>query len=430
MSPPSLVAWAFALSPFPAYLPQYFSLIRQWTTENDDTDTTRTVLRSHGSESALLVEEQHEIITDRGIDSLRKRSNLHDSPASTKTIIAAAPRSTGLLVHVPGSLKVSHFEQSDVHNGSNKIASRGVGLSRATVFLLLSSHLLRMLYFYGLMLENERIKSGEGVSLDGAATPTTATIQWDLFGQSVSMIIMQLLLLRAMTKIRIISWRRTGSNADHSPPRLSEYHHENDTIQSGTVWQSLFANTKTHFYRLFSPYNILQNHSFLDYLELIFFSSIATKLMFDYHWYPRYRMRVVDALKLTSIVLESCLALPQALRNYSKGNTEGLNAIMVGGWVLGDFLKFFYFAFQLFWSRVTGMGDAGNIVFIFGCVFALAMDFLVCVQMAFWYQSRETLELKEGLIRSMQKLKASHHANESLLCKLLRCMKDARPSSS
>lgn len=426
MSPPSLVAWAFALSPFPAYLPQYFSLMRQWTTENDDIDNTMTVLRSHGSESALLVEEQHEIITDRGIDSLRKRNNLHDSPSSAKATISTAPRSAGLLIQVTGSpSKVLHFDHSDVQNGSNKIASRGAGLSRATVFLLLSSHLLRMLYFYGIMLENERIISGEGVALDEAATP----MAWDLLGQSVCMIIMQLLLLRAMTKLRKISYRRTGSTADYSPPHLSEYHHDIST-QSGTVWQSLFTNTKTHFRRLLSPYNILQNHSFLEYVELIFLSSIAAKLIFDYQWYPRYRMRVVDAIKHTSIVLESCLALPQAIRNYSMGTTEGLNAIMVGGWVLGDFLKLFYFAFQLFWSRVTGVGDAGNIVFIFGCIFALAMDFLVCFQMAFWYQSRETLEMKEGLIRSIQKLKASHRANESLPCKLLRCMKDARTSSS
>ena len=418
MSSPSLVAWVFALSPFPAYLPQYFSLIRlSSATDNEDNDT-RSLLRSHGSESAL-VEEQHEVIIDRGIESLRKRNNVHDSPSAVKMKISSAPHSAGLLIQVPGS--PSKTTQCDI-NGGNKVASSGAGLSRATVFLLLSSHLLRMLYFYGLTLENKRILSGESIAAEGAATQTE--IQWDLFGQSVCMIIMQTLLLREMTKLRIQSKRKTGSNSfDHpSPPRLSECHHDNDTTRSGTVWQSLCAIMKAHFRRLFSPSHILQNHSFLDYVELIFLSSMATKLMFDYHWYPRYQMKSVDALKLTSIVLESCLALPQALRNYVNKTTDGLNAIMVGGWIVGDILKLFYFASQLLWSRVTGVVDAGNMVFVFGCIFALAMDFLVCIQMAVWYPSRETLELKEGLIRSMQKLRASNRPNE-LPCKLSRCMK-------
>lgn len=428
MSSPSLVAWAFALSPFPAYLPQYFSLIRQSSSNNEDNDT-RTLLRSHGSESAL-VEEQHEVIIDRGIESLRKRNNVHDSPSSAKMKITAAPHSAGLLIQGPGSpSKNSLFDV----NGGNKVASSGAGLSRATVFLLLSSHLLRMLYFYGLTLENKRILSGDSITSDGAALQTDTTIiQWDLFGQSLCMIIMQTLLLRAMTKLRILTRKQIlSNNIDHpSPPRLSEYHHDNDTTRSDTVWQSLYAIMKAHFRRLFSPSNILQNHSFIDYVELIFLSSMATKLMFDYQWYPRYQMRSVDALKHTSIVLESCLALPQALRNYSNRTTDGLNVIMVGGWIVGDVLKLFYFASQLLWSRVTGVGDAGNTVFVFGCIFALAMDFLVCLQMAVWYPSRETIEFKEGLVRSMQKLKASTRPNESLPCKLSRCMKEARPSSS
>eukprot|EP00984_Skeletonema_dohrnii_P031199 scaffold23382_cov115-Skeletonema_dohrnii-CCMP3373.AAC.6 len=111
MSSPSIVAWAFALSPFPAYLPQYFSLIRQTSAENKD-DDTRTSLRSHGSENAL-VEEQHEVIIDRGIDSLRKRNNLHDSPSSTKIkVTTAAPHSAGLLIQGLGSPSKSQIVMS------------------------------------------------------------------------------------------------------------------------------------------------------------------------------------------------------------------------------------------------------------------------------------------------------------------------------
>eukprot|EP00985_Skeletonema_marinoi_P018600 scaffold10417_cov137-Skeletonema_marinoi.AAC.24 len=255
MSSPSIVAWAFALSPFPAYLPQYFSLIRQTSAENEDNDA-KTLLRSHGSVNALVEEQQHEVVIDRGIDSLRKRNNLHDSPSSTKIKkVTAAPHSAGLVIQGLGSPPKS--SNCDV-NGSNKATSSGAGLSRATVFLLLSSHLLRMLYFYGLMLENEKILSGEDITSDGAAIQTTeTTIQWDLFGQSVCMIVMQLLLLRAMTRMRSLTRRKTGSNPDYSSPsRLFECHQDIDTTQRGNAWQWLNAITKAHFRRLLSPFNI------------------------------------------------------------------------------------------------------------------------------------------------------------------------------
>ena len=409
MASPSLIGWVFALSPFPAYLPQYFSLMRQLAVidysenENNDRSTANStsLLRSHSSESVLIEEQLLGRRIDRGLDSLRKRNHHHDySPPS------AAPHSGP--VHIPpGSpSKSPHSERCDNHNGNNNnntTVAHGVGLSRATVFLLLSAHLLRIVYFYGLKLENERM-------LSSAAVTKVLDIQWDLVGQSICMIIMQLLLLWAMTKMRKkLNSRKTLS--DCSTTTL--------THADGS-WQ-LLAITKAHFCRLLSPYNILTNHSFLEYLELILLSSLATKLIFEYHFYPRYHMRVIDILKNTSIALESCLAVPQAIRNYSKGNTDGLNAIMVGGWLIGDILKLSYFSLNMLWSRITGVGDAaGNIVFVFGCVFALAVDFLVCFQLAFWYPSREAIELKEGLSLSLQKLRASGCL---LRCEKLRCEK-------
>ena len=261
-----------------------------------------------------------------------------------------------------------------------------------------------MVYFYGLKLENERM-------LSSAAVNKVLDIQWDLVGQSICMIIMQLLLLWAMTKMRKkLNSRKTLSDCSTTTH-----------TQTDGSWQ-LLAITKAHFRRLLSPYNILRNHSFLEYLELILLSSLATKLVFEYYFYPRYHIRVIDTLKNTSIALESCLAVPQAIRNYSKGNTDGLNAIMVGGWVIGDILKLSYFSLNMLWSRITGVGDAaGNVVFVFGCVFALAVDFLVCFQMAFWYPSREAIELKEGLSLSLQTLRTSGSLK---CCKLLlRCEK-------
>lgn len=415
MASPSLIGWVFALSPFPAYLPQYFSLMRQLSVieynENNDKSTAKStlLLRSHSSETMLIEEQLLERTIDRGLDSLRKRNHHLDYSPPLAKKMSAAPHSGPDHIPPGSPSKSPHSERCDIHNGSsssnnnNTTVARGVGLSRATVFLLLSAHLLRMVYFYGLKLENERM-------LSSAAVNKVLDIQWDLVGQSICMIIMQLLLLWAMTKMR----KKLNSKT------LSDCSTTTHTHTDGS-WQ-LLAITRAHFRRLLSPYNILTNHSFLEYLELILLSSLASKLIFEYHFYPRYHMRVIDTLKNTSIALESCLAVPQAIRNYSKGNTDGLNAIMVGGWVIGDILKLSYFSLNMLWSRITGAGDAaGNVVFVFGCVFALAVDFLVCFQMAFWYPSREAVELKEALSLSLQKLRTSGSLK---CCKLLlRCEK-------
>ena len=396
---------AFALSPFPAYLPQYFSLIRQSAeVENEEAETRNRLRRSHGSQNAL-VEEQ--IVIDRGVESLRKRSNNTHSDS-------ASPASTGLLI------KSSTCDAIAV--GSNKTPSSGAGLSRATVFLLLSSHLLRLLYFHGLMLQNETKYREESAA--AAITISTTIIQWDLFGQSICMIIMQLLLLRAMTKIRFVNKRRDN---DHSSPPLSSCYHHGHDATSGSIRRSMFTTTKVHFLRILSPHNILHNHSFLEYVELLFLCLIATKLLFDYKWYPDYQMTAVDSLKHASIILESCLALPQAMRNFFNSTTDGLSAIMIVGWVVGDFMKLFYFTSQFIWSKVTAVDDPGSIVFAAGCVFALALDFVVCIQMSLWYPSKETLEMKEKWKRSLQEFTLIQRSNQTLVCK---CIRDRKSSNS
>ena len=50
---------------------------------------------------------------------------------------------------------------------------------------------------------------------------------------------------------------------------------------------------------------------------------------------------------------------------------------MVGGWVAGDFFKLCYFL-----SNMIMGGDSSNIVFVWGCIFSLALDSAVGVQVA------------------------------------------------
>ena len=48
-------------------------------------------------------------------------------------------------------------------------------------------------------------------------------------------------------------------------------------------------------------------------------------------------------MRNVSVLLESCLALPQAAQNYLRRDTAGLSVVMVVGWILGDFMKLVYF---------------------------------------------------------------------------------------
>jgi len=142
-------------------------------------------------------------------------------------------------------------------------------------------------------------------------------------------------------------------------------------------WRLLVHTIAVHLQYLFSPSNILHEHSFPQYIELLFISSMVVKLIFDYHWYPLYGIRVVNGLKHTSIVLESCLALPQTIRNYKKKSTDGLSVVMVGGWIAGDLFKLFYFLFNM----LRGDTNNNNGVFVLGALLSISLDSVVGFQM-------------------------------------------------
>lgn len=400
-----LFQWAFAFSPFPSYLPQYCSIIQQLSTDNNHTNNNINGCQQNIATTSTSTST----VVDRG-DSLRKRNYHHDpAPISTplnyvrEMMIPNPPRSIGL--QLPTNSKSKSFDDDQIvtqnSNGSMD-EDRGVncssvkpdtGLSRATVLLLLSAHLLRLLYFHGIVLEGSE------------------TLQYDLLGQSLAMICMQLLLLHAMMLVHrkhlslSLSRRqkkRTSEIKGHSstdslllsptppPPPMSGQMRINTsiTLKQGnapltprngrqTKWRLLVHTIVVHLQYLFSPHNILHEHSFPQYIELLFISSMIVKLIFDYHWYPLYGMRIVNGLKHTSIVLESCLALPQTIRNYNKKSTDGLSVVMVGGWIAGDLFKLFYFLFNM----LRGDNGNGNGVFVLGALLSITLDSIVGFQM-------------------------------------------------
>ena len=395
-----LFQWAFAFSPFPSYLPQYISIIQQLSVDNNDNINNI----NGGQQNIATTSTCTTAVVDRG-DSLRKRNYHNDSaPISTplnyvREMIPNPPRSIGL--QLPTKSKSNSFDdQISTQNSNGSMdEDRGVncssvkpdtGLSRATVLLLLSAHLLRLLYFHGIVLEGSE------------------TLQYDLLGQSLAMICMQLLLLHAMMLVHRKHQtrrqkKRTSEIKGHSstdslllsptppPPSMSGGQmriNTSITLKQGnapltprngrqTKWRLLVHTIAVHLHRLFSPQLILHEHSFLQYIELLFISSMMVKLIFDYHWYPLYGIRVVNGLKHTSIVLESCLALPQTIRNYNKKSTDGLSVVMVGGWITGDLFKLFYFLFNM----LRGDTNNGNGVFVLGALLSISLDSVVGYQM-------------------------------------------------
>ncbi|KAL3785048.1 hypothetical protein ACHAWO_006823 [Cyclotella atomus] len=439
----NIFQWAFALSPFPSYLPQYFAMMEQLKSDTEPTD--------NGYSNSVSI--------DRGTDSfVRKRQSIGYSN------MANSPGSSGFLV--PGTPSKSQVEMK----GGDE-----AGMSPATIFILLAAHLMRMLYFHGLILEEQsqldhhskrglihhifhkRALAGDELDPDTrtdnmnmlSLKPTATSnmisslaefppIQWDLFGQSCSMIIVQVMLLHAMMRLRRKRHSRHkkkpncdfgDSDAPHIPQLSPSNGHSNGAQQIlytltpqpflQRQFEKMIRGVKSHILHLISPSNILRHHTFLQYMELVCLSSMAVKLMFDYHWYPRYRMVIVEGLKHTSIVLESCLALPQAMKNHAGGTTEGLSLVMVLGWVSGDFFKLCYFLLGSI-SASDGaqtVEHGGNNVFALGCLLALMVDLVVVMQMVCWYPTADVLHLREKLSQSIRHWRANKDddAGKSLL---------------
>jgi hypothetical protein len=371
--------WAFAVSPFPSYLPQYFSMIRQLSTIAEDggdggeQSSDSSMMDQNDTNNGATVPPSH---SNGGGDPLRKRTWMRAHVG----IAPIPPQGTEGMM--PLSLSGTPSKSFEGGNGEDyRPGKLDAGLSRATVLLLLSAHLLRLLHFHGVVMlleEEEEERSaeaasglGEPIESTGASAPSlrteTLALQWDLLGQSISMIVMQLMLLHTMMLLRRKHARRPrermsgggggivrphSADSLQSTPMVAEpptrigafisslqdmdlYHGQinhppvgNGSSPSSllrTKWRGFYRATTVHLRHLFSPHAILQTHSFLEYLELLLVSSMTVMLVFDYHWYPRYGVHFVEWLKQTSIVLESCLALPQAVRNYRMGTTEGLS---------------------------------------------------------------------------------------------------------
>ncbi len=86
-------------------------------------------------------------------------------------------------------------------------------------------------------------------------------------------------------------------------------------------------------------------------------------------------------LGITSLVVESSLAMPQLFLNYTNKSTQGVSASMVVGWALGDAFKLVYFAIR-----------EVPILFVLCAAVQLSVDALILMQMAL-YQPAVTVNV-------------------------------------
>jgi hypothetical protein len=150
-------------------------------------------------------------------------------------------------------------------------------------FILLTANIIRIFYWFGEPFE------------------TTLLVQ------SFVMIIVQLALLHALTKSRMLKQRGEKSPEKHLLDGKLEHFWEWDAFSSYAGYAALLASTLSVACTLFLPNPVFV--SFLGY---------------------------------SGLLIEATLALPQLVKNH-KGGTEGLSAFLFWTWLIGDVAKTVFF---------------------------------------------------------------------------------------
>jgi len=287
-----------------------------------------------------------------------------------------------------------HDDTSLSHSHGKMHQITEAGLSSTSIMILLLSHIFRLQYFLGSAIIS--IFGGNSNSLGKADR-----VQFDLVTQSLVMVGIQLMLLSAVTRRRRMATKRKtydkknsmgGQNVPTSP-------RESSISQKSFIW---IVQPKRHWHW----------DTVHQYVELIIVVTILTYFFGRYYLYPNGFLEYISTVKIISVLLESCLALPQIILNYKRKSTEGLSLVMVLGWVIGDLLKMVYFIISSgilnHHKEVTTVISADEegsdmTAFIFGCVFALVMDIIVGLQVCKIYPSHDMMELRDKAGRAWRR---------------------------
>lgn len=325
--------FAFAFAPVPAYLPQYYSLCRS---SNDP-------------------------VLERKIPYAARRAFDHEE------------RTVGML-HINNTAGTNSIGNTHGHCQTHKITESG--FSSSSIMILLTSHVFRLQYFLGSAVVNT------------FSEHSADSVHFDLVTQSLVMIIIQVMLLSAVTRRRrMIKTKKIKSD--------DEYQNIPPSPRQSSISQ-------TPFIWLVKPRSYWHWDTVHQYVELVIVTIILMYIFFRHYLYPNDFLEYINSVKIMSVLLESCLALPQMMLNYQTQSTEGLSLVMVSGWVVGDILKLVYFLIGsgvIKWNHevskvVSEKSDDEMTIFIFGCIFALIMDIIVGLQVTKYYPSSHMLALQ------------------------------------
>jgi len=330
----------------------------------------------------------------------------------------------------------------------------GGGMSPLSVLILLSSHLLRLLYFHGQVQKSARRRRSLSARAIYKQETSGEDLPYDLVIQSVVMIAVQLLLVKAMAQCRRIRTKRSLDDHNHSSfdaPGLRPATSADETKIKRSCPPSSWADDLSSLVNrhpitgsvfrlvlslirklvhLLHPARIWNYPTFREHLQFLSLISLTTFLHAEYVLFTSEDdgESGVRLIRNASVLLESCLALPQLAQNYLRKDTAGLSLIMVGGWIAGDFLKLLYFLLQMRGGGsdagaapvvvaaaavaatasdetagkegegVSDERDDGTMTaFAAGCVLALSLDLMVALQMLLWYPTPDVVMVRDAV---------------------------------
>lgn len=343
-------------------------------------------------------------------------------------------------------------------------------MSPISILILLLSHLLRLVYFWGqhvwlpahtkAKLMRQMKESGDSGSVEDSlslssqvAEQENESVQYDLIVQSFVMLGIQLLLVKAMTRSRMKRHKQTLDDHDHNdatsssafsfafarPKQQSSLSLYKGQGSSGKWKRRDFIALGLYYIRyvvaklffLLHPRRIWQYKTLQEHVELLAL-FVVTVLFYCRIWlFPIYGVEAINKIRNISVLLESCLALPQVAQNYLRKDTRGLSVVMVAGWMMGDFMKLVYFLIQsprgastaseaAVAAAVAGAavpggsggsstpGGATMQIFAVGCIVALLLDCFVLVQLVLHYPTPKMMSWRARVTDTWSRFKPNN----------------------
>ena len=182
---------------------------------------------------------------------------------------------------------------------------------------------------------------------------------------------------------------------------------------------------------LLHPRRIWQYRTLQEHVELLAL-FVVTVLFYCRIWlFPIYGVEAINKIRNISVLLESCLALPQVAQNYLRKDTRGLSVVMVAGWMMGDFMKLVYFLIQsprgastaseaavaaaVAGAAVPGGGGGSSTpggatmqIFAVGCIVALLLDCFVMIQLVLHYPTPKMMSWRARVTDTWRRFKPNN----------------------